>query len=113
MSTATGAAGRDHEHGPILVTGGYGHARRFVVPRLRDTGGTVRVLSRRGREAGEGVEFVTGDLATGEGIKAALEGAETIALRGQQQGDAVNGLGRGWRPLVCSRVPASFLRRTP
>jgi uncharacterized protein YbjT (DUF2867 family) len=61
-----------------LVTGGTGTLGRLVVPRLRDAGCTVRVLSRRSREAGEGIEFVTGDLATGEGIEAAVEGAEII-----------------------------------
>ena len=58
----------------ILVTGGTGTLGRLVVPRLRDAGRTVRVLSRRSREAGDGVEFVTGDLGTGEGIEAAVEG---------------------------------------
>jgi uncharacterized protein YbjT (DUF2867 family) len=58
----------------MLVTGGTGTLGRLVVPRLRDAGGPVRVLSRRGREPGEGVELVTGDLATGEGIDAAVEG---------------------------------------
>jgi uncharacterized protein YbjT (DUF2867 family) len=46
------------------------------------------VLSRRSREAGEGIESVTGDLATGEGIKAAVEGAEIIVYcAGSSKGD--------------------------
>ncbi len=56
---------------PILVTGGTGTLGRLVVPRLVDAGCNVRVLSRRSREAREGIEFVTGDLATGDGIEAA------------------------------------------
>jgi uncharacterized protein YbjT (DUF2867 family) len=36
----------------ILVTGGTGTLGRLVVPRLRDAGCKVRVLSRRSREAG-------------------------------------------------------------
>ena len=61
---------------------------RLVVPRLRDAGCTVRVLSRRSREAGEGIEVVTGDLATGEGIEAAVEGAEIIVhCAGSSKGD--------------------------
>ena len=44
----------------ILVTGGTGTLGRLVVPRLRDAGGKVRVLSRRAREAADGVEFVAG-----------------------------------------------------
>ena len=73
---------------PILVTGGTGTLGRLVVPRLRDAGYDVRVLSRRNREGADGVEFVTGDLATGEGIDAAIEGTETIVhLAGSNKGD--------------------------
>jgi uncharacterized protein YbjT (DUF2867 family) len=86
MSNAAG--GRDHPHGPILVTGGTGTLGRLVVGRLRDAGRTVRVLSRRGGEATDGVEFVTGDLATGDGIDAAVEGAEIIVhCAGSSKGD--------------------------
>jgi uncharacterized protein YbjT (DUF2867 family) len=77
-----------HENGPILVTGGTGTLGRLVVLRLRDAGCEVRVLSRRSREAGEGIEFVTGDLATTEGIEAAVEGAEIIVhCAGSTKGD--------------------------
>ena len=72
----------------ILVTGGTGTLGRLLVPRLRDEGHTVRVLSRGGREAGNGVELVTGDLATGEGIDAAVEGAEVVVhCAGTTKGD--------------------------
>jgi uncharacterized protein YbjT (DUF2867 family) len=73
----------------ILVTGGTGTLGRLVVTRLRDAGGgKVRVLSRSGREAGEGIEFVTGDLATGEGVDAAVAGAEVIVhCAGSTKGD--------------------------
>jgi uncharacterized protein YbjT (DUF2867 family) len=72
----------------ILVTGGTGTLGRLVVPRLREAGCKVRVLSRRTGEAGEGIEFVTGDLATGEGIEAAVEGAEIIVhCAGSSKGD--------------------------
>jgi len=72
----------------ILVTGGTGTLGRLVVPRLRDAGCRVRVLSRRSREAGDGIELVTGDLATGEGIDAAVEGAEIIVhCAGSPKGD--------------------------
>jgi uncharacterized protein YbjT (DUF2867 family) len=71
-----------------LVTGGTGTLGRLVVPRLRDAGVIVRVLSRRSHEAGEGIEFATGDLATGEGIDAAVEGIETIVhCAGSTKGD--------------------------
>src|ERR671936_2798307 len=72
----------------ILVTGGTGTLGRLVVARLRGAGRKVRVLSRRSRQAGEGIEFVAGDLATGEGIEAAVEGAEIIVhCAGSSKGD--------------------------
>jgi uncharacterized protein YbjT (DUF2867 family) len=75
---------------PILVTGGTGTLGRLVVPRLRDAGCEVRVLSRRSRDGAEGVEVATGDLATGEGIDAAVEGTEVIVhLAGTSKGDEV------------------------
>jgi len=77
-----------HGNDRILVTGGTGTLGRLVVSRLRDAGRKVRVLSRRSREAGEGIQFVTGDLATGEGIEAAVEGAEIIVhCAGSSKGD--------------------------
>jgi uncharacterized protein YbjT (DUF2867 family) len=73
---------------PILVTGGTGTLGRLVVRRLRDAGRNVRILSRRSREGEEGVRFVTGDLATGEGLEAAVDGVETIVhLAGSAKGD--------------------------
>ncbi len=72
----------------ILVTGGTGTLGRPVVRRLHDAGRAVRVLSRRSREAGEGIEYVAGDLATGEGIEAAVDGAEIIVhCAGSNKGD--------------------------
>jgi nucleoside-diphosphate-sugar epimerase len=59
----------------VLVTGGTGTLGRHVVPRLRDAGCNVRVLIRRHHEDADGIEFMTGDLATGEGIQAAVDGA--------------------------------------
>jgi uncharacterized protein YbjT (DUF2867 family) len=76
------------EHGPILVTGGTGTLGRLVVTRLRDAGREVRVLSRRSGSTTDGVEHVTGDLATGEGIDAAVDGAEIIVhCAGSSKGD--------------------------
>jgi uncharacterized protein YbjT (DUF2867 family) len=73
---------------PILVTGGTGTLGRLVVPRLRDAGCDIRVLSRRSREGEDGIEFVTGDLATGEGIEAAVEGTEIVVhCAGSTKGD--------------------------
>jgi uncharacterized protein YbjT (DUF2867 family) len=69
---------------PVLVTGGTGTLGRLVVLRLRAAGRRVRVLSRRPhadltRGAGqEGIEYVTGDLATGSGVDAAVDSVATI-----------------------------------
>jgi len=72
----------------VLVTGGTGTLGRLVVPRLQDAGCDVRVLSRHGRERGGDVEFVTGDLASGVGVQAAVQGAEIIIhCAGTQKGD--------------------------
>ena len=53
----------------ILVTGGTGTLGRHVVSRLLDADCKVQVLSRGSHEPREGIEFVTGDLATGDGIQ--------------------------------------------
>ncbi len=73
---------------PVLVTGGTGTLGRLVVARLQDAGCDVRVLSRHRHEGGDGIEFVTGDLATGEGIEPAVDGAGTIVhCAGGSKGD--------------------------
>jgi uncharacterized protein YbjT (DUF2867 family) len=80
----------DRTRAPVLVTGGTGTLGRLVVPRLRDAGCDVRVLSRRAHDDGEGtgVEYATGDLATGEGIDAALKGVEVVVhCAGSPKGD--------------------------
>jgi uncharacterized protein YbjT (DUF2867 family) len=73
---------------PLLVTGGTGTLGRLVVARLRDAGCDVRVLSRQRHEDARGIEFVTGDLATGEGIEPAVDGVGTIVhCAGSARGD--------------------------
>ncbi|MFG2244706.1 SDR family oxidoreductase [Spirillospora sp. NPDC048823] len=73
---------------PILVTGGTGTLGRHVVPLLREAGRDVRVLSRRGREPADGVEYVTGDLLKNEGIEEAIGGAGIVVhLAGGAKGD--------------------------
>jgi uncharacterized protein YbjT (DUF2867 family) len=64
--------------GLILVTGGTGGLGHRVVPRLRAAGRNVRVLSRRRHDSADGIEYVTGDLTKGEGVAAAVEGAEIV-----------------------------------
>jgi nucleoside-diphosphate-sugar epimerase len=80
---------------PILVTGGTGALGTLVVARLRDAGHDVRALSRSDGERGagapaDGVRTVTGDLVTGDGIEAAVDGVEIIVhCAGTAKGDEV------------------------
>jgi uncharacterized protein YbjT (DUF2867 family) len=57
----------------LLVTGGTGRLGSRVVARLRGAERDVRILSRSGRPG-----TITGDLITGEGLEAAVEGIKTI-----------------------------------
>jgi uncharacterized protein YbjT (DUF2867 family) len=73
---------------PILLTGGTGTLGRLVTPLLRDAGFEVRVLSRHSHESGDGIGYVAGDLATGEGIAAAVDGVGTVMhCAGSAKGD--------------------------
>jgi uncharacterized protein YbjT (DUF2867 family) len=76
---------------PILVTGGTGTLGRQVVTRLREAGREVRVLSRHSatKTGQDGPAFVTGDLATGAGLAAAVRGVGTIVhCASNRKGDA-------------------------
>jgi uncharacterized protein YbjT (DUF2867 family) len=104
-----------------LVTGGTGTIGRLVVPRLQDAGCDVRVLSRQGRDGKGDVEFLTGDLASGVGVRAAVQGADIIVhCAGTMKGDEDNARrlveaasGAGTRHLVyisvvgADRIPIS------
>ncbi|MEU5438518.1 NAD(P)H-binding protein [Streptomyces sp. NPDC020719] len=73
----------------ILVTGGTGTLGRHIVPLLGDAGRKVRVLTRHGREAADGVEYATGDLLADEGVEEAVAGADVVLhLAGGPKGDA-------------------------
>jgi uncharacterized protein YbjT (DUF2867 family) len=73
----------------ILVTGGTGNLGRLLVNELRGVGQHVRVLTRRPRETGDGVEYVVGDLVTGEGVAAAVAGVDTVVhCASASKGDA-------------------------
>ena len=75
---------------PILVTGGTGTLGRRLVPHLREAGHDVRVLTRSSRPDEDGVTFVTGDLASGEGVDKAVDGVATIVhCAGSSTGDEV------------------------
>lgn len=57
----------------ILVTGGTSGPGRPTVDRLRAAGHDVRVLSRK-----PGAGALVGDLATGDGVEAALDGVDIV-----------------------------------
>src|SRR5215208_6692912 len=62
---------------PILVTGGTGHLGRDLVAQLLSQHRPVRVFARQpGKEAD--VEWALGDLATGAGVRQALQGIESV-----------------------------------
>ena len=72
----------------ILVTGGTGTLGRPVAQRLRDAGASVTVLSRHPRETADGIRYAAGDLSSGEGIEAAVQGAEVVVhCAGSRKGD--------------------------
>jgi nucleoside-diphosphate-sugar epimerase len=65
----------------VLVTGGTGFIGTHLLEELAQRGDQVRALVRRGRSARslpEGVESCYGDLATGEGVREALRGADAV-----------------------------------
>jgi uncharacterized protein YbjT (DUF2867 family) len=64
----------------VLVTGGTGVLGRELVPRLTGAGYKARIMSRRAGEsnvAGD-VEWAQADLASGEGLEAAVQGIDAI-----------------------------------
>lgn len=63
---------------PVLITGGTGTLGRLVTARLREAGHTVRVLSRSPHHDTDGVEFVTGDVSTGEALDDAVRGIDIV-----------------------------------
>ncbi|GAA1886310.1 SDR family oxidoreductase [Asanoa iriomotensis] len=86
--------------GDVLVTGGTGNLGRVVCEKLREAGHEVRVLSRRPQPG----HSVRGDLRTGEGVPAAVEGVDTILhLATAPRGDAE----------ACSRLIAATQPRGP
>jgi uncharacterized protein YbjT (DUF2867 family) len=62
----------------LLVTGGTGVLGTRVASRLAARGNAVRVLSRRERPNADGVQHFRGELRSGRGLDAAVEGVDTI-----------------------------------
>jgi uncharacterized protein YbjT (DUF2867 family) len=85
----------------ILVTGGTGHLGRAVVAGLKEGGHRVRVLARQ-PGSDTSVEWVQGDLATGEGIVTAVARVDTVIHAATHSPAAQRG---GLRPLDFVRSP--------
>lgn len=63
----------------VLVTGGTGTVGSEIVLRLRERGVDTRILTRSPEgDAGDGVEYVAGDLEEPDGLPAAFEGVERV-----------------------------------
>jgi uncharacterized protein YbjT (DUF2867 family) len=72
---------------PVLVTGGTGTLGRRLVPLLQRSGHEIRVLSRRDHDSDD-VDYVVGDLATGDGVDRAVAGVRTVVhCAGSAKGD--------------------------
>jgi uncharacterized protein YbjT (DUF2867 family) len=76
----------------ILVTGGTGALGRHVVRRALEAGHEVRVVSRRPRpDRDPGYRWATVDWATGDGLDAALRGADAVVhCAGEPRSTAVD-----------------------
>jgi uncharacterized protein YbjT (DUF2867 family) len=61
-----------------LITGGTATLGAAIVRRLRDADQPVRVLSRQPKSAESPLDWAVGDLATGVGLDAALDGATAV-----------------------------------
>jgi uncharacterized protein YbjT (DUF2867 family) len=85
----------------VLVTGGTGHLGSSVVAQLNAEGHRVRVLARRPGEDGT-IEWVRGDLSTGEGVVEAVAGVDTVVHTATNSPAARRGT---FRPLDFVRSP--------
>lgn len=103
----------------VLVTGGTGTVGRVVVDQLTAAGKDVRVLSR-GRRPNQraDVEHVVGDVQTGAGLDAALDGVDTIVHCVYPTEHLVAAAKRAGSPHLLyvsivgiDRVPFAFYRR--
>jgi nucleoside-diphosphate-sugar epimerase len=80
---------------PILVTGGTGRLGRRVVRRLIAAGCGIRVLTRHGRQAADGIQFLTGEMRTGEGVDAAAVQTSVGGPPAMNHGEAGRRLSEG------------------
>ncbi|MBR0757196.1 NAD(P)H-binding protein [Bradyrhizobium jicamae] len=85
----------------VLVTGGTGHLGRDLVDRLVQAGHKVRVLARTPQPRAD-VEWAVGDLATGAGVHAAMDGVSIVINAATHSPIARRG---GFRPIDFFRSP--------
>lgn len=64
--------------GDVLITGATGTLGHRVVGEATEAGHKVRALSRKPRVGYTGVHWAQGDLLSGDGIDAALDGIDTV-----------------------------------
>lgn len=69
----------------VLVTGATGALGTRLVPALQVSGHAVRAMSRQPRSSGD-VEWIRGDLRTGEGLAEAVRGVDAIIHAATHQG---------------------------
>ena len=77
----------------VLVTGATGTLGHRVVGEATEAGHNVRALSRKSHVGYTGVHWAQGDLLSGEGIDAALDGIDTVihcATQGTRAKDVVS-----------------------
>jgi nucleoside-diphosphate-sugar epimerase len=89
---------------PIQVSGGTGTLGQHVTSRLRDVSRHVQVLSRHGGDDVQDVEFVPGDLTTGNGVDAAVKGTDVVVHLAGSANRLVN------NSLIAAALLAAVLR---
>ncbi|WP_050425236.1 SDR family oxidoreductase [Bradyrhizobium tropiciagri] len=87
----------------VLVTGGTGHLGRDLVDQLVQAGHRVRVFARS-PQARTDVEWAIGDLATGQGLRTALNDVHTVINAATHSPIARRG---GFRPVDFFKSPSA------